>query len=393
MASPHIVGCATNVTRQGDNWVVETEKGIIRCEHVVNADGAYARQMGDWSGLQLPMTSMTHHYFVTEPVPIFADLGIAGAVHEEIYGWECPRWFARNGFEQRDHYSFRRTSVHDMLALECKAVRQAAGLMDISSFAKIEVSGEGAHEYLDGRIANRLPTIDGRIILTHHLNERSRIEAELTIVRLGENLFYLTCAAFFEQRVVDWLTQHIPDGANILIGNNSAEYGALALQGPSARDILGQCTDADLSNAKFPWFSSQDIMVGGQYVQAMRMSYAGELGWELHVPMAHLGPVYDALTTAGTPLGMLDTGSFAMNAMRMENAFKGAGELTNEVTLAEADVMRFVKLDKDFIGAEPTRTSEASSPENPERRGYWQGPPTIPTTCGPRTDAKMEPAP
>ena len=539
---------ATNITQaENGEWVVETEKGTITCEHVVNAGGTYARQMGEWSGLQLPMTSMTHHYFVTEPVPefegldkelpvirddkkvsgyirmeqkrgligiyekenpnsvwhdhcpwdyenwlfdadydrimpwleeslnrmpIFAELGIQrevhgaishppdgnpligpapgvrnywcccgtqigigwgpgltrelarwmvhgaadismreydprrfgayatkdwqvikaeedyclrheipfphfnrlagrpvktsgiyetlnakGAVHEEVYGWERPRWFAREGVEQSDHYSFRRNQVHDIVAGECRAVREAAGVMDISSFAKIEVSGANAHDFLETMVANRLPKKDGRIILTHLLNPRGRIEAEVTIVRLGENWFYITCAAFFEQRVMDWLTRYIPEGADVTLHNNSQEYGALALQGPRARDILGQLTDADLSNAAFPWLTSQDITVAGQPVQAMRMSYAGELGWELHMPMAHLAPVYEALTKVGEPLGLRDTGSFAMNAMRMEKMFKGAGELTNEVTLPEADVMRFVKLDKEFVGVEPTRTS------------------------------------
>lgn len=539
---------ATNITQATDGeWIIETEQGTITCEHVVNAGGTYARQMGEWSGLQLPMTSMTHHYFVTENIPefnnldyelpvirddklvsgyirmeqkrgligiyekenpntvwedhcpwdaenelfdadydrvmpwlenaldrmpIFAELGITrevhgaishppdgnpligpapgvrnywcccgtqigigwgpglsrelarwmvhgaadismrdydprrfgdyakkewqvikakedyclrheipfphfnrlagrpiktsgvyetlkekGAVHEEVYGWERPRWFAKDGVEQRDHYGFGRTPVHDIVAAECRAVREAAGIMDISSFAKIEIAGADATSFLDGMVANRLPTKDGRIILTHLLNTRGRIEAEVTIVRLAENWFYLTCAAFFEQRVMDWLHRHMPEGAEVTLQNQSAEYGALALQGPHSRDILNQLTDADLSNAAFPWLSSQDIAVAGQPVQAMRMSYAGELGWELHMPMAHLAPVYDAITRAGAPLGLCDTGSFAMNAMRMEKMFKGAGELTNEVTLPEADVMRFARLDKAYLGAEKTRES------------------------------------
>ncbi len=292
---------------------------------------------------------------------IYETLKAKGAVHEEIYGWERPRWFATDGVEQRDYYGFGRTPVHDIVAEECRAVREAAGIMDISSFAKIEIAGADASSFLDGMIANRLPAKDGRIILTHLLNNRGRIEAEVTIVRLAENRFYLTCAAFFEQRVLDWFTRHIPEGADVTLHNRSQEYGALALQGPQSRDILAQLTEADLSNAAFPWLSSQDITVAGQPVQAMRMSYAGELGWELHMPMAHLAPIYDAITRAGAPLGLRDTGSFAMNAMRMEKMFKGAGELTNEVTLPEADVMRFVRLDKAYIGADRTRESAAKA--------------------------------
>jgi dimethylglycine dehydrogenase len=137
--------------------------------------------------------------------------------------------------------------------------------------------------------------------------------------------------------------------------NRSSDWAAIALQGPRARDILGACTDANLDNGAFRWLSAQEIEIAGHPVWALRMSYGGELGWELHGPRKHLPAVYDALWAAGQAHGIADYGSFAMNALRMEKAFKGAGELTNEVTLPEADVMRFVKPDKgEFLGREAT---------------------------------------
>ncbi len=541
---------ATNIARQPNGeWRVETEMGAITCEHVVNAGGTYARQIGEWSGLIIPATSMTHHYFVTDPVPefrdlerelpvirddrlvsgyirmeqnrgligiyekenpnsvwhdhcpweaendlfaadydrvmpwlenamgrmpILAELGISrevhgaishppdgnpligpvagapgywcacgtqigigwgpgltrelarwmvhgaadismrefdprrfgpyatkdwqvikaredyclrheipyphfnrlagrpvktsalyerlkarGAVHEEIYGWERPRWFAPKGTAASDIYGFRRGPLDDIVAAEVRAVREAAGIMDISSFAKIEVAGAGARAFLDGLVPNRLPSQDGRVILAHFLNRRGRIEAEATILRIAEDWYYVTCAAFFEQRIMDHLAAHAA-GRNVQLFNQSAEYGALALQGPRARDILGRTTDAPLDNAAFPWLSAQMIEVAGRPVHAIRMSYAGELGWELHAPMAHIGPIYDALSAAGAPLGLRDHGSFAMNAMRMEKGFRGAGELTNEVTLPEAGLMRFACLDKDFLGRAETQASLAA---------------------------------
>jgi dimethylglycine dehydrogenase len=274
-------------------------------------------------------------------------------VHEEVYGWERPRFFATT-IDQRDHYGFNRTAEHAEVARECHAVQTAAGIMDISSFAKIEVAGADAETVLNRLCANRMPRRDGGIVLTHLLNRRGRIEVEATVVRLGENWFYLTCAAFYEQRLVDLLTFGVAGGETLDIHNVSSDYGALALQGPKAREILAACTDADLSNEGFRWLTAQPIEVAGQPVSALRMSYTGELGWELHGPMAHLDPVYDALWQAGGPLGLTDYGSFAMNSMRMEKMFKGAGELTNEVTLPEADVMRFVKMDKDFVGKPAT---------------------------------------
>jgi dimethylglycine dehydrogenase len=542
---------ATNITQlPTGEWLVETEQGAITCEHVVNAGGTYARQMGEWSGLQLPMTSMTHHYLVTEEVPefkgldtelpvvrddtmvsgyirmeqkkgligiyekensnsvwedhcpweaenelfqadydrimpwlenamermpIFAELGITrevhgaishppdgnpmvgpapgvtnywcccgtqigigwgpgltrelakwmvhgaadinmrdydprrfgsyatkdwqvikahedyklrheipfphfnrlegrpikpsplydllkgkGAVYEEVYGFERPRWFARDGVEQRDHYSFRRTPVFDMVAEECQAVRERVGIMDVTAFAKVEVAGPDAYDLLDRLVANRMPQKDGGIILTHMLNHRGRIELECTIVRMAADRYYLVCAAFFEQRLLDHLAQNM-NGENATITALSSTWSALSLNGPRSRDVLAACTDADLSNAGFRWLSAQEIAVAGHKVWAFRMSYAGELGWELHMPDAACLDVYTALWAAGEAHGIADYGSFAMNALRMEKAFPGAGELTNEVTLPEANVMRFVRLDKDYLGAEATRASAESS--------------------------------
>jgi dimethylglycine dehydrogenase len=535
---------ATNITQNGNGeWVVETNQGTITCEHVVNAGGTYARQMGEWSGLQLPMTSMTHHYFVTEPVPefqgldqelpvirddkkvsgyirmeqnrgligiyektnpnsvwhdhcpweyenwlfdadydrvmpwleeslnrmpIFAELGLQrdvhgaishppdgnpligpapgvrnywcccgtqigigwgpgltrelarwmvhgaadismrdydprrfgayatkdwqvikaeedyclrheipfphfnrlagrpikpsplyqrlkdeGAVYEEVYGFERPRWFARDGVAQEDHYSFNRTVVDDLIAAEVKAVREDVGIMDVTAFSKVLVEGPDAYALLDRLTANRMPQKVGAIILTHMLNRRGRIELETTIVRMDEDRFYLVCAAFFEQRLLDHLN-HQRVNETVTITALSDSWSALALNGPKARDVLAACTASDLSNAGFRWLSAQQIIVAGHQIWALRMSYAGELGWEFHMPNDACLDVYDALWSAGMDHRITNYGSFAMNAMRMEKAFKGAGELTNEVTLAEADVLRFARNDKPYLGKEHT---------------------------------------
>lgn len=543
---------ATNIT-QSDNgeWVVETEKGTITCEHVVNAGGTYARQMGEWSGLQLPMTSMTHHYFVTENVPefqnlekelpvirddkkvsgyirmeqkkgligiyeksnpntvwedycpwesenelfaadydrvmpwleeslnrmpIFAELGIQrevhgaishppdgnpligpapgvknywcccgtqigigwgpgltrelarwmvhgaadismreydprrfgsyankewqvikakedyclrheipfphfnrlegrpikpsplhellkskGAVHEEVYGFERPRWFARNGVEQKDHYSFRRNEVHDMVAHEVRAVREAVGIMDVTAFTKVLVKGDDAHVLLDRLTANKMPRNIGSIGLTHILNKRGRIELETTIVKMADDAFYLVCAAFFEQRLLDHLNQNLND-EKVSIETLSSKWSALTINGPHARNVLSKCTDAALDNDSFKWLSAQKIIISGHKVWAFRMSYAGELGWEFHMPNEACLDVYNALWDAGKDFGITDYGSFAMNVLRMEKGFKGAGELTNEVTLPEADVMRFVDPQKEFLGKKRTLSNTENLP-------------------------------
>ena len=271
-------------------------------------------------------------------------------------GHERPRWFARDGVEQRDYYSFKRNEVFDMVGHECRAVRDAVGIMDISAFTKIEVAGSEAEAFLDRLVANRLPKKVGGIALTHMLNRRGRIELETTVVKLDEGRYYLVCAAFFENRLLDHLRHH-QDGEDAEIILRSNEWAAITLNGTKAREVLAQCTDAPLDNANFRWLTAQEIEVAGHKVWAFRMSYAGELGWEFHIQAESALAVYDALWAAGEAHGITDYGSFAMNALRMEKGFKGAGELTNEVTLPEADVMRFAKLDKEYLGVEATRVS------------------------------------
>ncbi len=538
--------------RASGEWLVSTSRGTIECEHVVNAGGTYARQMGEWSGLQLPMTSMTHHYFVTEPVPEFqaldvelpvvrddrkvsgyirmeqnagligiyekenpntvweehcpwdaenelfeadydrvmpwleeamhrmpvlAERGIKrevhgaishppdgnpligpapgvvnywcccgtqigigwgpgltrelarwmvngaadismrefdprrfgayakpkwqvikakedyclrheipfphfnrlagrpihpsslyeklkqkGAVFEEVYGHERPRWFAPDGIAAIDQYSFERNDVHDIVAAEVKAVRQQAGVMDVTAFTKVLLTGSASAAQLERLIANRLPSRDGGIILTHMLNELGRIELELTVVRFAEDAWYLVCAAFFEQRLLDHLNRHldqqlIAHGA-VVINNLSREWGALALQGPQSPAIMETALGVQSGTQSFQWLTAQQLSLNGEHFWALRLSYAGEAGWEFHGPSALMATLYDSLWAVGSNHGLTDYGSFAMNVMRMEKGFKGASELTNEVTLPEADVMRFVKLDKpEFIGRDATLAS------------------------------------
>ena len=291
--------------------------------------------------------------------PLYPRLSAAGAVHEEVYGWERPRWFARGALAPRDLYSFRRPAWYDMVAREAEAVRERVGIMDISAFARLDVSGPDAEPFVSRMMANRVPGRSGGIVLGHLLNEKGTIEAETTVARIGDDRFFLVFAAFFERRILDWLVHHRRAGEAVRIANLSRELGALTLQGPRSRDVLGAVTRAPLDNASFPWRSARRLSIGAAAMRALRLSYAGELGWELHVPAVHLQAVFERLWSAGKAHGIAHYGSFAMNALRMEKMFKGASELTNEVTLAEADMMRFARLDKPggFVGREATRRS------------------------------------
>ena len=359
------IGWGPGLTRELARWMVHGAADIAMRPFDPRRFGPYATK--EWQVVKAREDYCLRHEIPfphlnrlagrpIKPSPLHERLEAKGAVFEEVYGHERPRFFARDGMAARDIDSFRRTAVDDMVAREVRAVRERVGLMDVTAFAKVEVSGPDAAALLDRLVANRLPR-KGRVGLTHMLNERGRIELELTVARPADDRFYLTCAAFFEQRLLDHLAKH-REGADVAVANLSDTWAALALQGPRASDVLEHCTDAPLDNGGFPWLGVREITVAEQPVLALRMSYAGELGWELHGPRDGFPAIYDALEAAGRPFGMEDTGSFAMNAMRMEKGFPGAGELTNEVTLCEAAVMRFVRLDKDFVGRDATRASQ-----------------------------------
>ncbi len=531
-------------------WQVSTDSGAIRCEHVVNAGGTYARQIGEWSGLQLPMVSMTHHYLVTDTVPQFesltkdlpvirddtqvsgyirmeqksaligiyekenpntvweggcpwdiehelfepdydrifpwlsnamermpvlAELGIKrtvhgaishppdgnpligpaagapnywcccgtqigigwgpaltrelarwmvhgasdismrefdprrfgdyatnswqtvkgredyclrheipyphfnrlagrpvcpnplypvlktqGAVFEEVCGHERPRFYAPAGSPRTDQYSFKRNIIDEIVADEVRAVRNRVGLMDISAFAKVELAGADAERLLDCIFSSRVPKKAGSVALGYLLNRRGRIELELIVARTSADRFFLICAAFYENRLLDHLARYAV-GMSVEMINRTRDWCGLSLQGPKSREVLSRTTESALDNSSFRWFSSQSIEIAGHSAVAMRISYSGELGWEIHAHQDSILDIHNALRQAGESEGIAYYGSFAMNVMRMEKAFKGASELTNEVTLPEADVMAFVNLDKDdFVGKSATQKSKNS---------------------------------
>jgi len=286
--------------------------------------------------------------------PIHARLEERGAQFADVFGWERAKWFAPKGEHER--YGFRRTNWFDHVADECRAVRERAGVFDATSFAKYEVSGADASTFLDRINANRLPRRDGGIVLSHMLTDLGGIECEATITRLAEDHFYILSAAVAELHDLDWLGQHVADGEDVRIDDVTDECGVLVLAGPRSRDILSKLTRADLDNDAFPWLNARAIDVAGVNVRALRVSYVGELGWELHHPISDMETLYDALMQAGEAHDIAHFGTYAVNALRMEKAYKAWGaELTTEITPVEADIERFVDLNKgDFIGRDAT---------------------------------------
>jgi len=296
--------------------------------------------------------------------PIYRKLKDQGAVYAEAFGWERPKWFDTSG--EGETYSFRRSNSFGPVAGECRAVRTRVGLLDLSSFAKFDVVGPDAEAMLNRLCANRMAKRQGGIALTHMLTDDGMIESEMTITRLAADHYYVLSGAVAELHDLDMLTQGRRDGEDVTITNVSDDYGMLVLTGPRARDVLAGLTDADLGNQAFPWLTAREITVAGVPTRALRMSYAGELGWELHHPMASMAGLYDALMAAGEEFGIANFGVYALNSLRLEKGYRGWGaELTNEITMTEADMERFLKLDKDdFIGRRAALKSKADGPRS-----------------------------
>ncbi|WP_171174623.1 FAD-dependent oxidoreductase [Ruegeria sp. HKCCD8929] len=270
-----------------------------------------------------------------------------GAVMGAAFGWERPNWFGdRPGDEAVP--SFRRSNWFQPVAQECATVTDAVGLADMSVFSKFEVSGPDARRFVDALGTNRAP-VSGRIALTHALTPAGGVRSEFTVSALAADHFYLTSAAAAEDVDDDLLRTHA-DAFDVTLHRVTEDFGVLGLMGPKSRDVLAALTTADLSPG-FPWLSVREITVAGIPVRALRMSYVGELGWELHVAVYRMQELFLALETAGKSHGLGLFGAYAMNAMRLEKGYRAWGsDLTTERTPEEAGVGFLIRLDHDFIG-------------------------------------------
>ncbi|HZD78845.1 MAG TPA: FAD-dependent oxidoreductase [Actinomycetota bacterium] len=284
--------------------------------------------------------------------PLYERLGERGAVFGFRFGWERPLWFAPPGTEPREEPTFRRPNWFEHVGRECRAVREGVGVLDQTSFGTYEVRGPGASALLDHLCANVLPGRDGRIVVTQMLTERGGIECDLTVTRLGPDRYYVVSAAATEIHDLAWIERHLPGDGTVTLENVTDRTGVLTVAGPRSRELLQVLTSEDLTNEAFPYMTARTIRFGSVPVLAMRLSYVGELGWELHHPIEHLAELYDRLVEAGRDLGLVDFGYRALDSLRMEKGYRLWGvDISPDRTPLEAGLERFVRLDKgDFIG-------------------------------------------
>ena len=284
--------------------------------------------------------------------PLHDRLEAAGAVFGVVSGWERANWFASGDVAQEYEYSFDRQNWFDCSAEEHGAVREAVGLFDQTSFAKLLIQGRDAEKVLQGLCANDVGVPPGRAIYTAMLNERGGFEADLTVTRLADDEYMVVTGCATETRDEHWLRENIPDGAHAFVTNVSSAYAVLSVMGPRSRDLLSRLTDADMSNAAFPFLASREIEIGYAPVRATRITYVGELGWELYVPTEFATHVYDAIVAEGGPFGLRHAGYHALESLRMEKAYRAWGsDLTDLETPLEAGLRFAVAFDKpDFIG-------------------------------------------
>ncbi len=344
-------------------WIVEGEPGIDMLDVDPRRFGAYANK----AYTKAKNEEAYEHVFIihypdeerpacrpNKTSPIHDRLDARGAVWGQRYGWERPNWFAPEGVERKDVWSFRRTNYFEHVGNECRTLRERAGLIDITSFSKFQVSGPGAEAFLDGIVARRMPKSVGRINLAHALTPRGGVRSEFTIMRDGPESFYLISSGAAERFDHDFLTKRAPDDGSVRIDNVTTAHGVLVLAGPRSRDILSKVTDTDLSNEAFRWLTGQHILIGSAPVRAMRINFVGDLGWELHHPIEYQNHLFDQLVAAGEEFGLGMCGMRAMDSLRIEKSYRMWGQdLTRDYTILEAGLGHFANLDKgDFTGRE-----------------------------------------
>ena len=352
----------------GAGW--QLAEWIVDGEPTIDMLGVEPRRYGDYatkSYLKAKNEEAYSHVFIVHypdeerpaarPLrtsPCYERMKDLGAVFGQKFGWERPNFFATDGMEQKDDWSFRRSKWFDAIKKECQNVKENVGLLDMTAFAKCRIKGPKAEEFLDYLVANKLPKKIGRINLCHALNTKGGVHSEFTIMREAEDSFYLVSAGANLRLDHDWIKKWMPNDGSVIFEDLTNSTGVLVVAGPKARELMQKVSTDDFSNENFKWLTSQNINVGYAPVNAMRVNFVGELGWELHHPIEYQNHIFDKLMEAGKDLGLKPFGIRAMNSLRLEKSYKLVGtEMSIEYSPYESGLDRFIHPNKgNFIGLE-----------------------------------------
>lgn len=350
----------------GAGW--QLAEWIVEGEPTIDMLGVEPRRFGDYASKEYLVEkneeAYAHVFVIHYPdeerpaarplrtAPCYERLKAMGAVFGQKFGWERANWFASEGMAQEDDWSFRRSKWFAAIGREVDNVTSNVGLLDMTAFAKCRVSGPGAEAFLDYLVANRLPETIGQISLCHALNQRGGVHSEFTILREAGDAFYLVSAGALQRLDHDYLRKHMPVDGSVQFTQLTGGTGVLVVAGPRSRDLLQRVSGCDFSNDAFRWLTAQNIVVGQAPVNAMRVNYVGELGWELHHPIEYQNHIFDALFAAGEDLRLKPFGIRAMDSMRLEKSYRMVGtELSIEYSAYESAMDRFIHPDKgEFLG-------------------------------------------
>ena len=285
--------------------------------------------------------------------PFHDRLAEAGAYFGAYAGWESPDWFAPEGVEPRVEYSYGRQNWFEYAAGEHQAARNGVTLMDYSVMGKILVEGPDAEQSLNRICANDIAVPVGKIVYTQWLNEHGMIEADLTVTRLAQDRFIILTGEGTITKVLTWLRRNFTTDADLMVTNIGSAYSVLNIQGPKSRELLSSVTNVDMSNEAFPYLTMQEIDIGYSLVKAFRVTYVGELGWELYIPTEFSDHVFDVVVEASEDVGLKYAGLQALDSLRIEKAYRDYGnDVDNMDNPLEAGLGYFIAFDKPggFIG-------------------------------------------
>jgi dimethylglycine dehydrogenase len=347
---------AGGVGKYLSEWIIDGEPSIDMFEVDPRRFGAYADQdytikknretYGHVFDIHYPNLEMP----AARPLktsPCYTRMSEAGAVWGQKYGWERANWFAPKNVEAKDVLSFRRSNDFRQVAGECQVARNNVALIDFTPFSKFEITGSGAFAFLDQLLANRLPEV-GQVRLAHVLTSKGGIRSEFTVTCLSPDYYYIVTPAWAERFDEDLLQKSCPSDGSVQISNITPDKGAFVITGPKSRDLLKQITQHDLSRSAFPWFNAQTINITGiGEMLAIRVSYIGELGWELHHDIGQQLALYDLLFEKGQAYDLAPIGMRAIDSLRLEKSYRGWNlDISSEYSPFESGLDRFVALGK-----------------------------------------------